>query len=226
MEDKKFLMKPYFKEWNDSLRRAKLLLEKEDYYLEAVLILSCYIGAFSSLRYPTIDYESERYKKVVQDYSGLRDLYEEIDLLFFYNWPTSDFKNHGEYKKLKNYSDLVKIMMKKYGDQNKVKESIRYISQNDFIDFALSESTGLDEENMKEYMPLFSLCEILYRYLRCYAVHNAIFPFMSKVLLDNGSTIYRDNHKITGSVLFQTVQNILNNIESECMSKSRWPYEL
>ena len=90
MEDKKFLMKPYFKEWNDSLRRAKLLLEKEDYYLEAVLILSCYIGAFSSLRYPTIDYESERYKKVVQDYSGLRDLYEEIDLLFFYNWPTSE----------------------------------------------------------------------------------------------------------------------------------------
>ncbi len=103
MSDKKLLIEFYFEDLKESLLKCKTLLEQKDYYLEGILLISCYIGAFSSLRYPTIKWDGEKYKKIVLDYSGMKDLYEEIDLLFFYQWPKSDFKNHGE----QNFGDVV-----------------------------------------------------------------------------------------------------------------------
>jgi hypothetical protein len=226
MNDKSEFIKFYFKDLHQSLSKCKSLLAQKDYYLEAILLLSCYIGAFSSLRYPDIKFDGEKYKKIVLDYSGMKDLYEEIDLLFFYQWSKSDFQNHGEYKKLKDYSDIVAILEKKYGDTDKVKEGTRYISQREFIDYVLSQSSSLDSNNLRTYLPLFSLAEILYRYLRCYAVHNVLFPFVNKGQTDDGSITYEDNHKITSDIIMKTAENILNNLKKECLDSGKWPHEL
>jgi len=227
MDDKKLFIELYFKDWKESFSKVKALLKQEDYYLEAILLLSCYIGAFAALRYPDIKFDGQKYKKVVLDYSGMKEMYELIDLLFFYQWPRSDFKAHGEYKKLKNYAELVSILKIKYGDEAKIKEGTRYISQDEFISHISSNSfTDFDQENLKQYLPLFSLCEMLYRYLRCYAIHNVSFPFINKGQTVDGQKNYQDNNKITGDVLLHTSENILNNLESECIKLIKWPNEL
>lgn len=227
MDDKKLFIELYFKDWKESFNKVKTLLKQKDYYLEAILLLSCYIGAFASLRYPTIQSDGEKYKKVVLEYSGLKEMYELIDLLFFYQWPSSDFKDHGEYKKLKHHSELVRILKAKYGDEADIKEGTRYISQDEFINHISSNSfADFDQQNLKQYLTLFSLCELLYRYLRCYAVHNVSFPFINKGQTVDGEIIYRDNHKITGEVLLHTSESILNNLELECVKLNKWPGEL
>ncbi len=226
MKDKNQFIELYFKDLKESLNKCKTLLSQKEYYLEAILLLSCYIGAFSSLRYANIKWDGEKYKKVVLHYSGMKDLYEEIDLLFFYQWPTSDFKNNGEYLKLKDHNDIVKILEKKYGDVTSVKENTRYISPTEFINYVLSQSSSLDCNNLRTYLPLFSLVEILYRYLRCYAVHNVSFPFVNKGQDDEGKITYEDNHKITGNIILETTENIFSNLEKECLDNSKWPYEL
>jgi len=227
MDDKKLFIEPYFKDWKESFSKVKTLLKQEDYYLEAILLLSCYIGAFAALRYPTNQSDGEKYKKVVLEYSGMKEMYELIDLLFFYQWPSSDFKANGEYKKLKHHPELVRILKTKYGDEAEIKEGTRYISQDEFISHISSNSfADFDQQNLKQYLPLFSLCEMLYRYLRCYAVHNVSFPFINKGQTVDGQIIYQDNHKITGDVLLQTSENILNNLESECIKLIKWPNEL
>lgn len=227
MDDKKLFIELYFKDWKESFSKVKTLLKQNDYYLEAILLLSCYIDAFAALHYSTIQSDGEKYKKVVLEYSGMKEMYELIDLLFFYQWPRSDFKANGEYKKLKHHHKLVRILKTKYGDEAEIKEGTRYISQDEFISHISSNSfADFDQQNLKQYLPLFSLCETLYRYLRCYAVHNVSFPFINKGQMVDGKIIYQCNHKITGDVLLQTSENILNNLESECIKLIKWPNEL
>jgi hypothetical protein len=80
------ILKDYFAGWDNDLDRAKTLLSDQRYYLEGWLILSCHIGALASLRFPTL-LDNESYKRVVLEYSDMADFYEQIDLLFFLQWP-------------------------------------------------------------------------------------------------------------------------------------------
>lgn len=107
MTEKADIIRDYFGGWQDDLLRAKSLQNDPKYYLEAILVLSCYIGALGSLRYPS-EKDNRAYKTVVREYSGKRDFYEQVDLLFFLQWPRSDFQNHGDYLKLKNHQDTPK----------------------------------------------------------------------------------------------------------------------
>lgn len=84
------VIRDYFQGWQEDLVRAKSLLSDPKYYLEAILVLSCYIGALGSLRYPG-EQDNRAYKTVVREYSGKRDFYEQVDLLFFLQWPRSEF---------------------------------------------------------------------------------------------------------------------------------------
>ncbi len=201
-------------------------MDNPKYYLEAILVLSCYVGALGSLRYPG-EYDNKAYKTVVREYSGMRDFYEQIDLLFFLQWPRSDFRTHGDYRELKNHTDVSKIIIATYGEEDQIKSGTRYISQQDFVasvDRAPFED--FDQENLLQNIHLFSLCEMLYRYVRCSAVHSVRFPFVTTVHVVDGSTHYKDNHAITGSVLLETTENILRNLSEECMERSQWPWEL
>ncbi|MGQ0694383.1 MAG: hypothetical protein ACT4OL_02260 [Nitrospiraceae bacterium] len=196
------------------------------YYLDAILVLSCYIGALGSLRYPG-EQDNNAYKTVVREYSGKRDFYERVDLLFFLQWPHSDFQTHGDYLKLKNHADISKIIVATYGEEDQIRNGTRYISQQNFV--AAVDQVPFqcfDRENLQQNIHLFSLCEMLYRYVRCSAVHNVRFPFVTRVTRADGSIRYKDNHAITGSILHETTENILGNLKKECIEKSQWPWEL
>ncbi len=79
---KAMYLEEYFKRWHRDTARAKELLDGKRHYLEGVLTLGCYLGAFAALRYSSLK-DGEAYVKLVLEYSGKRDFYEQIDLLFF-----------------------------------------------------------------------------------------------------------------------------------------------
>lgn len=197
------------------------------YYLEAILVLSCYIGALGSLRYPSEKEDNKAYKRVVREYSGKKDFYEQIDLLFFLQWPRSQLQGHGDYLKLKNHAEISKVIVEAYGDEGQIKNGTRYISQPGFLTCVERRPfPGFDRSNLREHLPRFSLCEMLYRYLRCRAVHNLRFPFIDKPRQVGGGVRYEDNHAITRAVLLETTENILASLSLECLEKAKWPEEL
>jgi hypothetical protein len=67
---------------------------------------------------------------------------------------------------------------------------------------------------------------MLYRYLRCSAIHGVRFPFVDKPRQVGGGIRYEDNHAITGPVLLETTENIMTNMRLECLEKAKWPEEL
>ena len=226
MTAKADVMLDYFTRWGDDLDRAKSLLEDPKYCLEGWLVLSCHIGALASLRFPTLR-DNERYKLVVLEYSTMRPFYEEIDLLFFLQWPKSDFSTHGDYLKLKSHTKLATQIEAAFGDEHQIRTQKRYVSPVDFMAaVGPSPFPGFDGVNLQQYLPLFSNVELLYRFVRCLAVHSLRFPFVTRVHLANDGVRYDDNHAITRIVLYQTVANIVNNLRSECVGKSKWPWEL
>ena len=220
------VIRDYFEGWQEDLARAKSLLDDQKYYLEAILVLSCYVGALGSLRYPG-KHDNKAYKTVVREYSGKRDFYEQIDLLYFLQWPRSEFWTDRDYHKLKNHAEISKVIVATYGKVDQIKSGTRYISQQDFVSSVdQAPFQGFDRENLAQHLPLFSLCEMIYRYLRCRAVHSARFPFVTRLHAVDGSIHYEDNHAITGPVLLETAENILANLGSQCIEKSQWPWEL
>jgi len=225
--DKAHIIRDYFEGWQGDLSRAKCLLEDHTcYYCEGILVLSCHIGALGSLRYPD-EKDNEAYKRVVREYSRKQDFYDQIDLLFFLQWPRSIFQSHGDYRDLRNHADISKVIVATYGEEDQIKNGERYISQHDFIaSVGQAPFPGFDRENLRGNLPLFSLCEMLYRYLRCRAVHSVRFPFVDRMTSVDGSIRYEDNHAITGPVLLETTENILANLSSQCIKQSQWPWEL
>ena len=119
MTSKADFVKDYFAEWDNDLNRANTLLSEQRYYLEAWLVLSCHIGALASLRFPTL-HDNESYKRVVLNYSGMPEFYEQIDLLFFLQWPRSEFSSHGDFLKLKDHAQVAKKIEASFGDENAI----------------------------------------------------------------------------------------------------------
>jgi hypothetical protein len=216
----------YFQRWQDDLVRAGELLHIPRFYLEAWLVLSCYIGAFGAMRFHSMR-DGESYVKIIFDYSGKRTFYEQLDLLFLYQWPRSKLRDHGTYKSFTQHADVVAALQRIYGSENELKPETRYVDQSAALSQVLvARMPVLDEGNVRRSLPLFSLAEQLYRFVRCDAVHNAEFPFINKVYLSDGNIRYQDNHAITGAVLFDTASGILQNLSHECAAKEKWPHEL
>ena len=153
--------------------------------------------------------------------------FEKIDLLFFYQWPRSKFRDKGSYKALKQHSEIVEALKPVYGSEDDLKAKTRYISPVDFVTHVQSAAIpDFDELNFREKLPLFSLAEMLYRYLRCDAVHNAEFPFINELTDMDGNVTYEDNHAITGAVLLETTRAVWEALWKECQAKAKWPHEL
>lgn len=227
MSGKVDYVKEYFASWKEDLQRTNQLLSQQTYYLEGILVLSCHVGALGSLRFPTLQ-DNEAYKRVVLEYSGKRGFYEQIDLLFFLQWPRSELRTHPSYGSLKNHADIAKIVQDKFGDEEHIKAvPERYIERQAFLDLvSVKPFVGFDKKNLEGHLPLFSLCEQLYRYLRCHAVHNLHFPFVNRVHVMGNAIRYDDNHAITGKILYETVNTILENLEQECVKAGKWPWDL
>lgn len=224
--DKAYFIKAYFDKWGRDVDRAAELLDSGRFLLEGILTLACYLGAMASLRFPTLD-DSEAYPKLVVEYSGARDFYKQIDLLLLYQWPRSKLRDHGRYKELKHHKEIVEVLKKRYGLEDDLKEKVRYASEADVIgQVHAAQIPGFDEGNLRDKLPLFSLAHILYRYLRCDAVHNADFPLLNESRASNGNITYKPNHAITHDVLLETTRAVVRNLSAECIGNSKWPEEL
>lgn len=226
MSDKIFFIDEYFKRLEKDLNKAAELLSDPKYYLEGILVLSCYLGAFAASRYPNLR-DGEAYVKFVLEYSGKRSFFEQVDLLFFYQWPRSKLRDNGNYKQLKQHSEIVSSLKRKYGNEDDIKAGNRYVSISEFINNVRAASIpNFDEQNLHDKLSLFSISELLYRYLRCDAVHNSEYPFINEVVNSDGIVSYKDNHIITGSVLLETTRTACKTLWDECKAKGKFAREL
>jgi hypothetical protein len=222
LDAKREFLRDYFQERQRQLHRAKQLIRQREYLFEGILVLCCHIASYAALRFPRLRRDRDAFKKIVFKYSNKRAFYEKIDLFFLYQWPGSAFKNHGDYKGFRNYREVKRILVSKFGDENRIQNGRRYVAQSTIMKHIISNPFhGFDRDNLKRSLPLFSLSEELYRYLRSFAVHNFRFPFLNRV---NGE--YVANHVITPDVLSETAQNILSNLETECVKKAKFPEQL
>ncbi len=228
-KDKLDFIVPYFDKWRSDVKRAETLIESEEYFTEGILVLSCYIGALARLRYPSEEKDWQSYKMVVAEYSGLSDIYENIDLLFFAQWTASHFAKDNIYCKMNNHAELRSLFRDCFGDNQVIKESKdRYQKRANLIGVVRNaNSSWFDESNFLKYVELFSNNQILYQLLRCDAVHTNEFPlFNTSYNQETKKITYIDNHQITRYVLLETVKNIIGNLASECTAERKWPYEL
>jgi hypothetical protein len=217
----------YFGKWEQDVQRAETLLASDHFFLEGLLVLSCYIGALGRLRYPNETNDRKSYKTVVSEYSGQREIYENIDLLFFYQWPASRLANDKMYGCLKNYPELASVFKDEFGTDIKT-DPQRYQTREELCRLVKSACVAwFDEANFEKYIELFSNNQILYQFVRCEAVHNSTFPLFNTVYhTDEKKTTYEDNHQLNRHIILATAKNIIAQLKLECTEKARWPHEL
>jgi hypothetical protein len=126
MTVKREFIDAYFERWRTDLAKAKELLDTQHFHLEGWLVLSCHIGAFAAMRFPD-SRDGEAYVQLVLEYSGRRQFYEQIDLLFLYQWPRSKLCNHGTCKALKQHAEIVAALVAIYGSEHELKAALHGI---------------------------------------------------------------------------------------------------
>ncbi|MGD0970917.1 MAG: hypothetical protein ABSA04_05870 [Desulfobaccales bacterium] len=157
-------MNAYFDQWGKDVNRAEVLMRSEEYFFEGLLVMSCYIGALSRLRYPQIKEDRKSYKKFVSKYSGLNDIFENIDLLFFYQWrKNATVKNDKIYNDLKDYPKLLAIFKGEFGDEDNIKGStVRYQKRERLVELIKTKNVAwFDEVKFTKNIELFSNNQIL-----------------------------------------------------------------
>lgn len=222
------LLTCYFEELDNAQNRAIELYSNEKYHLEGVTILMCHIAAISSARYPN-HRDWKAFKELVKNYSSLYNTYENIDLLFFYQWQDSIYSSDKEYNKLEKYEEILQVFVENYGDEENVKDSDnRYQKRENLLKTLTAAGiSDFDEDNFTKFIELFSNNQIFYSYARCEAVHNNDFPLINiGYTFPDMQRVYTHNHQITGDVIVETLTNIIANLEKECLSKEKWPQEL
>lgn len=181
--------------------------------------------ALASLRYPSIE-DNKAYCWFTLEYSGKRSFYEQIDLLFLYQWPRSKLHDYRPYKSFKEYPDIVSVISSKFVNENDLRETNRYVSPTEIISVAKSKLPDLSESYLEEKLKLFSLVKLLYRYGRCDAVHNADYPLVNQGVNIDGKRTFRDNSALTREVILSTVKHANKTLWQECKSLNKWPCEI
>lgn len=228
MDNKKLFLEEFFKSFEESFKRAKSLYSCPKFKLEGVTMLICQIAALASCRYPE-ESDWKSFKDIIYLYSGKKDIYENIDLLFFYQWPKSILNEHKKYKKLKNYESIKEIFISKFGEVERIKNNRKRYQKRENLKSLLFSSgvNWFDSKNFLEYIELFSNNQIFYKYARCNAIHSYDFPLINiGCRIDKKETIYTDNHQITGDIIIKTIEGILINIRKKSLEKNKWPHEL
>ncbi len=226
--DKSHLLQCYFEELENAQLRATELYSSNKFHLEGITILMCHIAAISKARYPQFK-DWAAFKKLVEHYSGFYDIFENIDLLFFYQWSRSKLANDKEYSKLNNYQEIVLIFQTELGTEEQIKDCpIRYQKRGDLLNLLLSANLlNFDRDNFVEYIELFSNNQIFYEYARCEAVHNNDFPLINiGVTFPDMQRTYTHNHQVTGEIIKDSLIGIVANLKKECLANNKWPQEL
>ena len=162
----------YFDRWERDIDKAERLIAGDEFHLEGCLVLSCHIGAVAAMRYPA-KRDGEAYVEAVLAYSGEPEFWNQIDLLFLYQWPRSKLRNHGHYIALGRYDEVLRIVKARHGEEQELKFAQRFVNAEELTNCVLaSHIENLEEAAFRAWLRLFSLSEELYRYVRCDAVHN------------------------------------------------------
>ncbi len=218
----------YFEKWENDVKRAEFLMNSEDYFLEGLIVIVCYIGALGALRYPNSK-DWKAYKDIISNYSGHCEIFNNIDLLLFYQFKDSKLAGEKVYNKLKNYDAILELLKSKLGAASKIKENKKRFVKKEYLSSMIkSEDTDwYDEKNFIEHIQLFSNNRILYKYARCEAVHNAHFSLVNPSFNpETGKRTYRDNHQVDRNVILSSLKNVVANLKDECVKSEAWPYEL
>ena len=117
-------------------------------------------------------------------------------------------------------------MKKNFGTEDTLNQSKRYLNRSEILSLAKSKIPYLDENDLAKKLELFSLVELLYRYGRCDAVHNATYPLINEGVNVEGERIIRDNSALTRDVILSTVKNANDTLWQECRSHKKFPYEI
>lgn len=226
--DKSLFLQCYFEELENAQLRATELYTTNKFHLEGVTILMCHIAAISRARHPQLkDYEA--FKKPVKDCSGFYGIFENIDLLFFYQWPHSKSANDKVYSKLDDYKEIASIFQNKFGAEDEIQNSSkRYQKREALLDLLVAAKlANLNQDNFVNYIELFSNNQIFYEYARCEAVHNNDFPLINiGITFPDMEKTYTHNHQVTGEIITNSLTGIIENLKKECLDKNKWPQEL
>ncbi len=121
----------------------------------------------------------------------------------------------------------MEALKRSYGTEDDINAGTRYVSPAKLIENVLAAAIPeFDEQNLREKLPLFSLAELLYRYVRCDAVHNYEFPLINEGVNSNGEVVYKCNHAINDKVLLETTRSVLKCLWEECRVENKWPFEM
>jgi len=226
-EDKRLFIEASFERWHKDISKAEKLLNAEEYFLEAIILLSCYVDAFARLRYPNENSDVKAFKRIIRNYSGNADVFNEIDLLFLYCWKNTTISNEAIYRKLENYEKLISVLVAHYGNEEEIAiPSKRYVNRIELCNLLISKNLSwFNESNFQEYVELFSNGQIFYKFVRCEAVHNVYCPLFNEVHSENGVR-FDDNHHVGRDLILSTVKNIHSSLAAECKYKNLWPQEL
>lgn len=215
--------------YGDILRAIELIdSSKQKFYTDGILLLCCHIASLAKMRYPNKN-DRDGYIAIVLEYSGMGWFYEKVDLKLFYQLPNSILKEKVRNKPLNSSYKLISNATKKqYPEKDMDKPNIRYIHKDHLIKIISSlRIQGVYPENINEYISIFTLSDILYRFIRCYAVHNFDFPLLNRIsVAGKDEEIYEANHIIDHEIIIKTAKYIFYKLWSECIAKNKWAHEL
>lgn len=224
---KSFFIKSYFEGLEKDFKRARRLYCSSTFRLEGITILICQIAAIAKNRYPE-DKDWKSFKKIIIEYSGMHDLYENIDLLFFHQWPDSKLASDKKFNKLEKYAEIKSILETNYGPMDNINHSPHRYQKRKSLSLLLDSSIDdFNSANFIKFIELFSNNQIFYQYARCEAVHNNEFPLINIGVTDpTKRKTYKDNHQITGKIIIETLDGILKSTKEECLNNDKWLHEL
>ncbi len=204
-------------------------MESDKFHLEGITVALCHIAALGRERYPKCK-DRQSFKSIVKEYSGKYDLYENIDLLFLFQYPHSKVSDDPIYGKLEKYEEIVSVIEQEIGTEQEIHDNydLRFQKRDKLLQILeQSNISDFDNDNFERYIELFSNNQILYEFARCEAVHNRDFP-----LINIGATFpdmqktYTSNHQIDAEALSETLAGIIENLKKECLGKEEWPRNL
>lgn len=176
-DEKVELVTAWFNEIDGIITELKHLMSANGSHHEKIVMLTLYAilerMAWFRYRLQSSITTSERFKKILIEYSGYKSDLEKTDLYFLYHWDVSGYENISCYKKIigKIHGKIKTALTELYGKIDSSSEN-RFIEANILHQGLLSKnicSTCFDKDSLK----FFNVTEVIYRFGRCNAVHQA-----------------------------------------------------
>lgn len=204
-------IKSLLKKMSELKRAAEL--EESQYKRIVIPALYALIERLAYSRYGSL-LSGERFKRLLNDYSGQKEELDKVDIVFLYQWDNSEQAKKKVYKTAiqKVHPQVKTALIEILGEEKNIHihmgEGERFRKRNDIYQQILTKvdvSGSLAESSLD----LFDRCSVIYLYGRCSTIHEG--DFSSRGFIDI-------------EYLFQLLCKITVNLEAECQSKQAFPW--